>query len=67
VDSAFDVAYQVVDGVFGPGSGVPWWAWIAPVVLVFWAMLLPVMAPSAVDTGGGSGSGSGKKGKKSMK
>jgi hypothetical protein len=61
VDSALDVTYQVVDGVFGPGSGVPWWAWVAPLVLVFWVMLMPVMAPASVETG------SGKKGKKSKK
>ncbi|MEV6301093.1 hypothetical protein AB0M02_16920 [Actinoplanes sp. NPDC051861] len=68
MENAFDVAYRVVEVLFGPDSGVPWWAWVAPLVMIFAKLLGPVVAPEAAGAGGGtgsrSGSGSGKKGKK---
>ena len=42
---------------------VPWWAWVAPMVLIFWKMLMPMVVPDTA----GVGSGSGKKDKKSKK
>ena len=31
-----DTAADVTGQLFGPGSGVPWWAWIFVLVAVFW-------------------------------
>ncbi|MEU4691068.1 hypothetical protein [Actinoplanes sp. NPDC023714] len=63
MESALDVSYQVVENVFGAGSGVPWWAWVAPMVLIFWKMLMPMVAPETA----GAGTGSAKKDKKDKK
>ncbi|MFC7533444.1 hypothetical protein [Actinoplanes sp. GCM10030250] len=65
MDAALDVAYPVVDALFGPDSDLPWWAWVAPLVMIFAKLLGPVVAPEAA--GAGSGVRSGKKGKKSKK
>jgi hypothetical protein len=27
--------------LFGPGSAVPWWAWLALLVMIFWGLLVP--------------------------
>ncbi|BAL86601.1 hypothetical protein AMIS_13810 [Actinoplanes missouriensis 431] len=56
MDNALDVTYRVVEGLFGPESSIPWWAWVAPLLLIFWTMLMPSVAPAAA--------GGGKKGKK---
>ncbi|MBG0568107.1 hypothetical protein [Actinoplanes aureus] len=45
MDAALDVAYQVVDALFGPGSTVPWWAWIAPLVMIFGRLMMPALVP----------------------
>ncbi|WP_229073860.1 hypothetical protein [Actinoplanes sp. DH11] len=62
MDDALDVSYQVVDGLFGPGSGVPWWAWIAPLVLVFGKLLMPSAEPATT-----AAAPAGKKSKKAKK
>ena len=56
MDNALDVTYRVVEGLFGPESSIPWWAWVAPLLLIFWKMLMPSVAPATA--------GAGKKGKK---
>ncbi|MBB2941761.1 hypothetical protein FB565_001465 [Actinoplanes lutulentus] len=61
MDNALDMTYQVVEALFGPDSAVPWWAWVAPFVLIFANQLMPMVAPDP------AGAGSGKKGKKSKK
>jgi hypothetical protein len=47
MDSAVDDAYTVVEALFGPESGIPWWAWLAPIILIFARMMYPVMFPGA--------------------
>ncbi|MEU4426281.1 hypothetical protein AB0F81_37140 [Actinoplanes sp. NPDC024001] len=64
MDAALDVAYQVVEALFGPGSGVPWWAWIAPLVMIFGRMVMPSLA---TETAGSRSGSKGKKGKKVKK
>jgi hypothetical protein len=61
MDSALEVAYQVVDALFGPSSTVPWWAWVALLAMIFGKLLMPTMDPQT------GRSGSGKKGKKAKK
>lgn len=61
MDTVLDVAYKVVEALFGPGSTVPWWAWVAPLVMIFGRLLVPELVPQ---TAHGS---SGKKDKKSKK
>ena len=61
MELAMDVAHQVVEALFGPGSGVPWWAWVAPLVMIFGRLLMPSVVTEA------SGPRSGKKGKKPKK
>jgi hypothetical protein len=36
MDQYLETAYAVTSSLFGPGSGIPWWAWTAVVVLFFW-------------------------------
>ncbi|GAA4599597.1 hypothetical protein BJY16_003133 [Actinoplanes octamycinicus] len=47
MDSAVDDAYQVVEALFGPESGIPWWAWMAPIMLLLGRLLYPVFFPEA--------------------
>jgi hypothetical protein len=81
MDNAVDMAYRVVETLFGPDSGFPWWAWMAPVVLIFARLMYPVMFPEAAAAEAetdrrltefrrerdGKGKGKEKKGKKSKK
>ncbi|GAA2666877.1 hypothetical protein [Actinoplanes palleronii] len=83
MDNASDVAYQVVDALFGPDSGIPWWAWVAPIIAIFAVFLYPVMFPEAAAAeaetdrrlaefrreraGKGKSKDTGKKGKKAKK
>jgi hypothetical protein len=71
INSAVDVTSQL----FGPDSGVPWWAWLFVLVAVFWKVMIPerqtaadrdnAMAESLLaEAGAGAG---GKKGKKAKK
>jgi hypothetical protein len=40
--SAFtDVAYDVMSELFGADARVPWWAWVALLVMVFGGLLAP--------------------------
>jgi cyanate permease len=36
-----DTASAVSDQLFGPESAIPWWAWIAVLIAVFWKLLVP--------------------------
>jgi hypothetical protein len=36
MDQYLETAYSVTNSLFGPGSGIPWWAWMAVVGLFFW-------------------------------
>ena len=36
-----DMAYGLISGLFGPASPVPWWAWAAALVMIFWGLLVP--------------------------
>ncbi|WP_436522258.1 hypothetical protein [Actinoplanes sp. HUAS TT8] len=47
MDNAVDMAYRVVEALFGPDSGIPWWAWLAPIGLVLARLMYPVMFPEA--------------------
>lgn len=47
MDNAVDTAYRVVETLFGPDSGIPWWAWLAPILIVFSRLMYPVMFPEA--------------------
>jgi hypothetical protein len=47
MDNAVDMAYRMVGALFGPDSGVPWWAWLAPISIVLARLMYPVMFPEA--------------------
>ena len=36
MDQYLTTAYDVTTALFGPESGIPWWAWTAVVVFLFW-------------------------------
>ncbi|WP_250028930.1 hypothetical protein [Paractinoplanes maris] len=36
MDQYLNTAYDVTTALFGPESGIPWWAWMAVVVFLFW-------------------------------
>ncbi|MEV4279528.1 hypothetical protein [Actinoplanes xinjiangensis] len=66
MDTAVEVSYGVVDMLTGPDSLVPWWAWLAPLAMVFLKLLSPVLVPEVAESRWGSEK-SGKKGKKGKK
>ncbi|GID33339.1 hypothetical protein [Paractinoplanes brasiliensis] len=36
MEQYLDTASAVTDALFGPESGIPWWAWLVVIVAVFW-------------------------------
>jgi hypothetical protein len=36
-----DSAYDVTSQLFGPESGIPWWAWMFVLVAMMWKVLVP--------------------------
>jgi hypothetical protein len=36
MDQYLNTAYDVTGALFGAGSGIPWWGWMAVIVAVFW-------------------------------
>ncbi len=66
MDTAVEVSYDVVGMLMGPDSLVPWWAWLAPLAMVFLKLLSPVLVPEVAESQWGSET-SGKKGKKNKK
>ena len=65
MENAADVAYRVITELFGPDSGVPVWAWIAPLVMIFGRLLMPIVVPETA--GAKAGGKSKKKSRKSKK
>ncbi|MFC7274183.1 hypothetical protein ACFQS1_09350 [Paractinoplanes rhizophilus] len=41
MDQIMDNAYAVTSNVFGPESGIPWWAWLFVVAAIMFKMLVP--------------------------
>jgi hypothetical protein len=41
MDQFVTTAYNVTSELFGPDSGIPWWAWGLVLVALFWKVLLP--------------------------
>ncbi|GIF01482.1 hypothetical protein [Paractinoplanes rishiriensis] len=71
-----DTAYNVTSQIFGPESGVPWWAWMFVLVAMFWKVAVsePKTAQEAAEDRDraliaeiADGNGGGKKGKKGKK
>jgi len=73
LDQFVDNAYDVTSQLFGPDSGIPWWAWGLVLVGLFWKVLLPERKTAAdrdaamVAAMTGDASAGGKKGKKDKK
>lgn len=69
MDTAVEVSYDVVGMLIGPDSLVPWWAWLAPLAMVFLKLLSPVLIPEVAeaDRVSGKDSSNGKKTKKGKK
>ncbi len=69
MDQIVDTAYNVTSQLFGPNSGIPWWAWVLIPVAIMFKMLFPERktaadrdeAMVAAMTGGGDGKKSKKK------
>ena len=68
-------AYDVTSQLFGPDSGIPWWAWVLVLVGLMWKFLVPerrtakdrdtaLVAAMAGSEGGKSGKKKDKKKKK---
>lgn len=36
-----EMAYEIAGDLFGPASPVPWWAWVALLVMIFAGLLVP--------------------------
>jgi hypothetical protein len=36
MDQYLDTASNVISALFGPTSGIPWWAWLVVIGAVFW-------------------------------
>ncbi|MDR6322763.1 hypothetical protein [Actinoplanes couchii] len=57
--------------LIGPGSLVPWWAWLAPLAMIFLKLLSPVLLPEVAEAKLNSEADEekekGKKGKKNKK
>jgi hypothetical protein len=41
MSEAINTAYDVSGQLFGPESGIPWWAWVFVVVALFWKLAVP--------------------------
>lgn len=49
MDTAVEVSYAVAGMLIGPDSLVPWWAWLAPLAMVFLKLLSPVLLPEVAE------------------
>jgi hypothetical protein len=71
VDQIVNTAYDVTSQLFGPESGIPWWAWGLVLIALFWKVLLPERKTAAdrdaAMVAAMIGEGDGKKGKKKKK
>ncbi|MEU4623026.1 hypothetical protein AB0G04_24020 [Actinoplanes sp. NPDC023801] len=63
------MSYDVVGMLVGPGSLLPWWAWLAPLAMIFLKLLSPVLIPEVAEAHWASekDAGKSKKGKKATK
>jgi hypothetical protein len=69
-----NTAYDVTTQLFGPDSGIPWWAWVFVLLAVFFKVLVPLTSTAReateerdammLDEFLGDGGTKGKKGKK---
>ena len=41
MDQIVDNAYSVTSNLFGPESGIPWWAWLFVVAAIMFKFLVP--------------------------
>jgi hypothetical protein len=41
MDQYLNTAYDVTTQLFGPESGIPWWAWLFVIVALFWKVAVP--------------------------
>jgi hypothetical protein len=70
-----DNAYTATSNLFGPESGIPWWAWLFVVAAIVFKMLVPKTAREIADDRDqmmlqellGGGGGGGKQSKKQDK
>jgi hypothetical protein len=72
-DDVLETASDVTAALFGPESGIPWWAWVFVVLAMFWKVIVPEprtaqetredrdRALIAEISGGGNGKKKGKK------
>jgi hypothetical protein len=71
LDQIANTASDVTAQLFGPDSGIPWWAWGLVLVALFWKVLLPERQTAedrdAAMVAAMTGDGGGKKGKKDKK
>ncbi|HEY0535391.1 MAG TPA: hypothetical protein VGD29_27705 [Actinoplanes sp.] len=71
MDQFVNTAYDVSSQLFGPDSGIPWWAWGLVLVGLFWKVLLPERKTAddrdAAMVAAMTGNGDGKKDKKQKK
>jgi hypothetical protein len=65
MDTAVEVSYDVVGMLFGPDSLLPWWAWLAPLAMIFLKLLSPVLIPEVAEAKWGSDRDAKKPGKSS--
>jgi hypothetical protein len=75
MNSIADTTYDVTGQLFGPESGIPWWAWIFVLTAMFWKLAVrePKTAQESAEERDRAliaeiqGAEGGKKGKKSKK
>ena len=67
MDTAVEVSYDVVGMMFGPAALVPWWAWLAPLAMVFLKLLGPVFMPEVAEARASASSGGRSKKSKARK
>ena len=67
MDTAVEVSYGVAGMLVGPNSLVPWWAWLAPLAMIFMKFLAPVFLPEVAEAKWASARDDGKGGKKGKK
>jgi hypothetical protein len=41
MDQYLDSASDVTAELFGPDSGIPWWAWVFVLIALFWKVIMP--------------------------
>jgi hypothetical protein len=46
MNAGTDVAYALTSGLF---AAVPWWAWLATFMMIFWGLLIREAEPAAME------------------